>query len=113
MQRLSPLSTGLDTNLGYQLVRGKNSVSGVNLRAAMTQRPERQFTDGLACVKALLSGFHEHQPSCELSLGALSYSRRTLPGTSFPIRTVFPTTSRQSGSIHSVRNLGASFDHDS
>ena len=54
-------------------------VSSVNLRAAITQQPEREFTSGLVCVKAPLSGFHAHQSACELSLGSLSYSRSTLP----------------------------------
>ena len=61
------------------------SVSSVNLRAAITQQPERQVTSGLVCVKAPLSGFHVHQSACEMSLGSLSYSRSTLRGTVFPI----------------------------
>ena len=68
----------------------RDPVSSVNLRAAITQQPERQFTSGLVCVKAPLSGFHAHQSACELSLGSLSYSRSTLPR--FSPRTSYSVT---------------------
>ena len=50
-------------------------VPSVDLRGAITQRPERQFTSGLVCAKALFLVFHGHQSACELSLWSLSYSR--------------------------------------
>ena len=40
-----------------------------------TQQPERQFTSGLVCAKALFLVFHGHQSACELSLWSLSYSQ--------------------------------------
>ena len=43
----------------------------VDLRGAITQRPERQFTSGLVCAKALFLVFHGHQSACELSLWSL------------------------------------------
>jgi len=55
----------------------------VDLRGAITQRPERQFTSGLVCAKALFLVFHGHQSACELSLWSLSYSRSTVPRDSF------------------------------
>ena len=54
-------------------------VPSVDLRGAITQRPERQFTSGLVCAKALFLVFHGHQSACELSLWPLSYSRSTVP----------------------------------
>ena len=58
-------------------------VPSVDLRGAITQRPERQFTSGLVCAKALFLVFHGHQSACELSLWSLSYSRSTVPRDSF------------------------------
>ena len=63
-------------------------VPSVDLRGAITQRPERQFTSGLVCTKALFLVFHGHQSACELSLWSLSYSQSTVPGNSFSF---FPT----------------------
>ena len=37
------------------------SPASVDLRGAITQRPERQFTSGLVCAKALFLVFHGHE----------------------------------------------------
>ena len=49
------------------------SVPSVDLRGAITQRPERQFTSGLMSVKDQEENFCTHQSARELSLWSLSY----------------------------------------
>ena len=46
---------------------------------AITQRPERQFTSGLVCTKALFLVFHGHRFACELSLWSLVFGECAFP----------------------------------
>ena len=71
----------------------------VDLRGAITQRPERQFTSRLVCAKALFLVFHGHQSACELSLWSLSYSRSTVPRDSFSPRGQFHELAKVCSSV--------------
>ena len=63
---------------------GPDNYPTVDLRGAITQRPQRQLTRGLVCVKAQATGFHNHKSACGLSPGSLSYyCRSTIQGTDF------------------------------
>lgn len=66
-------------NVGKEIVDLVLDRSPVDLRGTITQRPERRFTSGLVCVKALFLDFHAHQSACELSPELLNYARITLP----------------------------------